>query len=325
MNYRPAYTRTMRALGILMLFYCLLLASTLSSIIQSEGLNIYGVAWIIIVSCYGVIGAYLLFARKKSIVVCITLVLVVQAVTAGFNYLATLSSTDDIQFAKTVVSLIIVLLDLILLVLYLMGFRRSSRRLILLLGVQAYVMLLELMVAFHFSREIVNTIFMNFQVFYNLLVYLMLIFLLDHRSVSDLPIKRMTRFNSERLYTSLCCGMTITISEEDYALLSSDDRSSWNQSVDPDVEAETSIPARDRYGKYGILVQKRRGHDNIRLVFHDAVSVGYLDTVTVDVSHIVEMESVYDCRKIRFYGKEGMFIDLLVGDFEAVMRSSQSF
>lgn len=325
MNYRPAYIRTMRALGILMLIYCLLSASALSSTIQMKGWNAYGAAWVIIVSCYGVIGAYLLFARKKSIVVCITLVLIVQAVTAGFNNLATLSSTDDVQFAKTVINVIIVFLDLILLVLYLMGFRRSSRRLLLLLGVQAYVMLLKLMVEFHFSREFVDTLFMNFQTFYNLLVYIMLIFLLDHRSVSDLPIKRMIRFNSERLYTSLCCGTTITISEEDYILLSSDDRSSWNQSVDPDVEAETSILAMDRYGKYGILVQKRRGYDNIRLVFHDTVSVGYLNTVTVDVSHIVEMESVYDCRKIRFYGKEGMFIDLLVGDFEAVMRSSQSF
>ena len=325
MTYKSAYVHTIHALGILMILQSLLMLNTLISLVGVEGFKAYSVACICMFF-YGIFGLYILFNRKKSIVTCITLVLVVHAITVGLDNVSALYSTDDIEFAKAIVNIIIAFLDLVLLVLYLIGFRRSSRRLMVLLAIQAYVMFLELIFAIHASREFFNTVLLNFPAAFNMVVYLMLIFLLCNRSVSDLPIKRTSRYNGERLYTSMCCGSIITISDEDYAMLSSQKRSGWNYSLDPDVEVEISIPARDRYGKYGIIVQKRHGSDKIRMVFHDATSIGYLNTVTIDVLNIVEMETEYDCcRKVRFYGKEGMFIDLLVGDFEAVERASQSF
>ena len=63
-----------------------------------------------------------------------------------------------------------------------------------------------------------------------------------------------------------------------------------------------------------MLLQKRHDRDALHLVFHDAVSFGYLNSVTMDLMHIVELEFVYGCRKVRFYGKDGMFIDILVGE-----------
>lgn len=324
MNPKSAYLYAIHALGILMVIYCLLMIYTLVPLIGDDGLRPHLVSCICM-ACYGLSGIYILINRKKSIITCVALVLLVHAVTTGLSNSMLLNSYDDVEFTKAMLNLIVASLDLVLLLLYLIGFRRSSRRLILLLAAQAYVMFLELLVEFHSTRVIIGTIVSEFSLIFYIIVNSLLIFLLGNRSVSDLPIKRSSRYNSERLYTSMCCGTIITISEEDYNLLSSDDRSTWNQSMDPDVEAEISLPALDRYGKYGIIVQKRHGSENLRMVFHDAISVGYLNTVTIDVMHVVEMESEYDCRKVRFYGKEGMFIDLLVGDFDAVLRASQSF
>ena len=324
MNPKSAYLYAIHALGLLMVIYCLLMIYTLVPLIGADGLRPHLVSCISM-ACYGLSGIYILINRKKSIITCVALVLLVHAVTTGLSNTMLLNSYDDVEFTKAMLNLIIASLDLVLLLLYLIGFRRSSRRLILLLAAQAYVMFLELLVEFHTTRVIIGTIVSEFSLIFYIIVNSLLIFLLGNRSVSDLPIKRSSRYNSERLYTSMCCGTIITISEEDYNLLSSDDRSTWNQSMDPDVEAEISLLALDRYGKYGIIVQKRHGSENLRMVFHDAISVGYLNTVTIDVMHVVEMESEYDCRKVRFYGKEGMFIDLLVGDFDAVLRASQSF
>lgn len=314
MKHKKLYINTMRALGVVMLLYGLIMMPALSSIVDELGWSIYGAVWTLINVAYLASGVYLIINRRKSLVVCITLVLVIQAVSSVINYVVALHSDGDLAFARAVISTMLVLIDIVLLVLYLMGFRRSSRRLMMLLGLQTYIAFLELAISIHLSREFVDTLFLNIQTLFSLILYALLIVLICNRSVSDLPIKRMSRYNSERLFTSLGCGTIIAISEDSYATIVSDDRSSWPRSADPEVESEIVIPAKDRYGKYELLVQKRRGHDSLRIVFHDAFAIGYLNTVTVDVSYISDLGRAYGCRKVRFYGKEGMFIDLLVGE-----------
>ncbi|MBO5669386.1 MAG: hypothetical protein J6R75_03365 [Candidatus Methanomethylophilaceae archaeon] len=314
MKHKPLFRYTMYAIGVLMALFALVMLNALHSIASGAGWNLYGVFWLIMGASYLVGGLYIIVNRRKSLVACITIVLVLQVVSAAFNYMVSLRATDDLAFAKAVVSMMLVLLDFTLLMLYLMGFRRSSRRLFMLLGLQAYFTFLELLVAIHFSRVVVETLFMNFQSLFNLIIYGLLMILLCNRSVSDLPLNRMARYNSERLYTSMVGGTLISISDEGYAAITSSDRSSWAKSADPEIDLELVIPAKDRYGTYEMLLQKRHDRDALHLVFHDAVSFGYLNSVTMDLMHIVELEFVYGCRKVRFYGDDGMFIDILVGE-----------
>lgn len=314
MKHKKLYINTMRALGVVMLLYGLIMLPALSSTVDELGWSIYGVVWSFINVAYLASGVYLIINRRKSLVVCITLVLVIQAISSVINYLVALHSDGDLAFARAVISTILVLIDIVLLILYLVGFRRSSRRLMMLLGLQTYIAFLELAISIHLSREFVDTLFLNIQTLFSLILYALLIVLICNRSVSDLPIKRMSRYNSERLFTSLGCGTIIAISEDSYATIVSDDRSSWPRSADPEVESEIIIPAKDRYGNYELIVQKRLGHDPLRIVFHDAFAIGYLNTVTVDVTYIAELNRIHGCRKVRFYGREGMFIDILVGE-----------
>lgn len=314
---RNSMTRlALYCMAVVMLIYCLLISSAIVNLIERDGINVYSAGWTTLAIGYFCCAVYIIVKNTNALVKCIAMVLILNVITAMINYSLMLTIDDDFQFVKAVFQTSFTVIDVILLVLYLSGFRQNSRRLMILLGIQAYIDLIQILVLMHFSRVIFWTITENFQVVLGLIVYALLIILLGDRRVSDLSTDRSARENTDYLFKSLGGGSMIAISEEDYSIILSDDRSSWSPSSDPAIEGERTIVAKEFRGGYEIILQKFHGSDNIRMVFHDVEVDSILNPISIDVLHVKEMEEVSTCKKVRFYGKDGMFIDLLVGKLE---------
>lgn len=324
MNRDRLRTLFLRALGVMMLIRWLLYTAAIVPLSTVMDMNSYIVFWYVVAFLNLLLGFLFLFGVIRSPVVAVVLTLGLRTISSVMNYSATLNTPDDIEFGRTVLMLAFTVIDLVLLTMYLFGFRQNSRRLIMFLAIQAYVMLLQIVLTMHLSREFFNSMLTNTEFVLTVLEYLLLMGLLNDRGVSDQNMERMARDNIDRVSASLAMGSLIYLSDDDYSLIVSEDRSSWSPSVDSAVELETSIHATDFKGGFEITIQKLHGRDNIRLLIHDSCGVSFMNSTIIDITYVKEMTAMNGDRKARFYGTDGVFIDLMIGEYDPFVRSSLS-
>ena len=141
-------------------------------------------------------------------------------------------------------------------------------------------------------------------------MHLVMIFILTREGIlTESYGKRMDR-NSSYLFNEMCtpCGAYMDVHDMDRL---SDERTGWIFHDEGMVESETFIRL---YGAdYGIRLQRWKGHDDIFFT----VSVGDPRSCTVPLSfpitHVVkEYDDVSRMGRVRFYGRDGVFVDILV-------------
>lgn len=300
------------ALVLLMLYFVHSITTSVEGLLQYGERNYVLVLMLISWFGYFFAALYILLWGHRSLIKCITLALMLCTLSESISYLSMLSMAEDIVFFEGVIRLALCVINLILVMLYISGFRQNSRRLMIVLGIQAYLDMVTVLNAIHVLRDIPLAVGLQTWPLVNALIYLTLIVLLSDRRVSDLSYDRAARDNGDRLFSSLGGGSMILLSNEDFVRIISTDRSDWGDSVDPAVEKEATFHATELRGGYEIIAQKFYGSDNVRLTFHRYGSVTFFNQLVVDVVCTKEIGTVRSYRKVRFFGKEGFFIDLLV-------------
>lgn len=300
------------SLGFLLLLYFMEIGKSLDSIYVLSYVNVHLVLWMILWICCLVFSIYIFTVGFKSPVICIMMALLVCVGSSLCSYISLLSVDDDLVFIEVVFRLSLAVIDLALMILYISGFRQNSRRLMIIMGVQAYILFVLLLRDINHYGDIVLALKLYPMDQLDLMIFLWVIALLSDRRVSDFPMDRAARDNGDSLFSSMGGGSVIVISNGDYERMMSDDRSDWRKSVDPSVELEKTFFAREMRGGYEIIAQKLRGSDNVRLIFHSVRCTSFLESLMLDVTYTMEMGEVDGYRKVRFFGKDGFLIDLLV-------------
>lgn len=145
-------------------------------------------------------------------------------------------------------------------------------------------------------------------------MHLVMIFILTREGIlTESYGKRMDR-NSTHLFNDMCTPSGAYMDVHDMDKLS-DERAGWIVHADGMVESETVIRL---YGaEYSIRLQRWRGHDDIFLTVSVGDSRSYTVPLSFPVNHMVkDYDDASRVGRVRFYGKDGVFVDVLVKDHD---------
>lgn len=267
-----------------------------------------------------IFGFLFLVFRFKSIVTVVTIALVLD-ISTTFRMSLTYLMVDEVMdfttaeslYLSGVLYLCISVVMTAFLVMYLFGMRHNAKRLKYALLAQMIVLALQVLLQAHVRYSLGPVLRENIILVLQSLMYISMVLLLSDRSVSDRPLLIRARSNADAMYSVMGAGNSMYISKRVFEVISNPDPSNWKESLDPTVESETVLNARCRYTTYGILLQKIVGSENIRMTIYSEESDTVLKALTIDIMSIVNKGHFYGCDKVRFYGKDGVFIDLLVG------------
>ncbi len=275
--------------------------------------DVLGNPYMYLVALTALLGVVLLIKNDLRAEHIMILVVITEMVIEAGYYLLYMDGADDLEFMFNFMKLAIFGATLFFLFMYVVGFRHNARRLVGTLLILCVILALELVLEFFYIKDPIAMIVEYWMYIPQLLVYAILILLLGNIRISDtLPNKRIS-VNSSAIFKSMDGGDMAYISREDYEDLLSGSDDGWHTSTDPDIESEKTIEVRYTRGRYDLVLQRRHGSDTIHAILHVPTSGSILNALVFDIVHIESMGRYCRSEKIRIFGYDGMFVDLLVG------------
>ncbi len=259
------------------------------------------------------LGVVLLIKNKMSAEHIVFLVIIVEMIIESGYILQDFYGGDDLTLIFNYMTLVLFIATLFFLFMYAVGYRHNAQRMIGAFLAMCILQLLEPVISFFYVKDILFLLDVYWGLIFQLLVYGILILLLSDIRFSDpLPMKRVS-INSSAMFRSMDGGITAYISREDYESLTENSEEGWHPSNDPDVELERTIDVMHSRGKYDLVLQRRHGSDTVHAILHMTTSGSIFHALIFDIVHIESMGTYCGSKKIRIFGYDGMFVDLLVG------------
>lgn len=148
--------------------------------------------------------------------------------------------------------------------------------------------------------------------FFIMLVSVICLNLSDSKYIG--PMKRV-RMNVEALETTTVTNNDTYIMRESLYLLMDPDREGWSASDEPGVEKELIVNLYNRLRREQMVIRKWEGEESPICTFMPLdLKVHLYKHLNIPIRTAVCPGGIDNCRRVRFYGDNGYFVDILVRD-----------
>lgn len=256
-------------------------------------------------------GAVITFNKELSLNDCVSTAGFVIGVIFMLQYGLVMNAVSDFQFAISLIAIVVGAAMVFASVAYYFGYHYNAFRMTILMVVIVATDLVPAFVDWYEYIPLLDIIRDNSPLIPIYIVYGVFMYTLSRKEIRYRPVSSRISSNLDTIENMFHNDSGASISPADLKTMVDGDYRSWPHRTDGIIECETVMTIRNSGRTLDLVLQKWVDDPVLHALIVPEYGGQYIQGFRIDLCHVVVRE---DGASARIYGRDGMFIDILVSD-----------